>query len=197
MPIWKSRSSSELLATITSSPARSVTSTDRSNCPPATSTTPPGHSELPRPYHDFGLWHDPLEAGGRSFPRLGPDLRQPGLRQVRRGLWRQGIARRGDRGSVPVLQAAFARGGVHLVTVPIDYSENMRVLVDELKNRVPAPSAEHVMNIKAAVLNAMGAESPYAASKPLAIENSNSTRRGRARCWCGSKPRACATPTCR
>ena len=39
---------------------------------------------------------------------------------------------------VPTLEAAFAGGGVHLVTVPIDYSENMRVLVDELKNRVPA-----------------------------------------------------------
>ena len=28
---------------------------------------------------------------------------------------------------------ALAGGGVHLVTVPIDYSENMRVLVDELR----------------------------------------------------------------
>ena len=32
----------------------------------------------------------------------------------------------------PTLEAAFAAGGVHLVTVPIDYSENTRVLVDEL-----------------------------------------------------------------
>ena len=40
-------------------------------------------------------------------------------------------------------EAAFAGGGVQVVTVPIDYTENMRVLVDELKNRVPAaPSAE-------------------------------------------------------
>ena len=38
---------------------------------------------------------------------------------------------------VPTLETAFEEGGVHLVTVPIDYSENMRVLVDELKNRVP------------------------------------------------------------
>jgi acetolactate synthase-1/2/3 large subunit len=33
----------------------------------------------------------------------------------------------------PTLATAFAAGGVHLVTVPIDYSENMRVLVDELR----------------------------------------------------------------
>ena len=36
-------------------------------------------------------------------------------------------------GLVPALEAAFAGGGVHLVAVPVDYSENMRVLVDELR----------------------------------------------------------------
>ena len=36
-------------------------------------------------------------------------------------------------GLAPALEAAFAGGGVHLVNVPIDYSENMRVLVDELR----------------------------------------------------------------
>jgi acetolactate synthase-1/2/3 large subunit len=36
---------------------------------------------------------------------------------------------------VPTLQAAFEKGGVHLVAVPIDYSENTRVLVDELGGR--------------------------------------------------------------
>jgi len=38
---------------------------------------------------------------------------------------------------VPTLEAAFAGGGVHLVDVPIDYSENTRVLVEELRNRRP------------------------------------------------------------
>lgn len=38
---------------------------------------------------------------------------------------------------VPALEAAFTGGGVHLVVVPIDYSENQRVLVDELKQRLP------------------------------------------------------------
>ena len=36
-------------------------------------------------------------------------------------------------GLAPALEAAFAGGGMHLVTVPIDYSENMRVLVEELR----------------------------------------------------------------
>lgn len=43
-------------------------------------------------------------------------------------------------GLVPALEAAFKGGGVCLVTVPVDYSENTRVLVDELRNRVPAPA---------------------------------------------------------
>ncbi|WP_020180032.1 acetolactate synthase large subunit [Methylopila sp. M107] len=41
---------------------------------------------------------------------------------------------------IPTLESAFQTGGVHLVAVPIDYSENMRVLVEELRQRVPAPA---------------------------------------------------------
>ena len=37
---------------------------------------------------------------------------------------------------VPTMEKAFAAGGVHLVAVPIDYSENTRVLVDELGGRI-------------------------------------------------------------
>jgi acetolactate synthase I/II/III large subunit len=38
---------------------------------------------------------------------------------------------------VSTLDDAFKDGGVHLVTVPIDYVENTRVLVEELRGRVP------------------------------------------------------------
>ena len=38
------------------------------------------------------------------------------------------------------LQKAFEQGGVHLVVAPVDYSENKRVLVDELRDRVPTPA---------------------------------------------------------
>jgi acetolactate synthase-1/2/3 large subunit len=41
-----------------------------------------------------------------------------------------------------ILERAFSQGGVQLVIVPIDYSENTRVLVDELRERLPlAPCA--------------------------------------------------------
>ena len=37
-----------------------------------------------------------------------------------------------------MLEAAFAEGCVHLVVVPVDCSENMRVLVNELSPVVQA-----------------------------------------------------------
>jgi len=39
------------------------------------------------------------------------------------------------------LEAAFGGGGVHLVVVPVDYSENIRVLVDELRAAKPISDA--------------------------------------------------------
>ncbi|CDX41882.1 Thiamine pyrophosphate protein domain protein TPP-binding [Mesorhizobium sp. ORS 3359] len=41
----------------------------------------------------------------------------------------------------PALEQAFAAGGVNLVVVPIDYSENERVLVEELRHRLPWPAS--------------------------------------------------------
>jgi acetolactate synthase-1/2/3 large subunit len=41
-------------------------------------------------------------------------------------------------GLAPALETAFSAGGVHLVAVPVDYSENMRVLVDELRAQASA-----------------------------------------------------------
>ena len=37
---------------------------------------------------------------------------------------------------VPVLHEAFEAGGVHLVTAPVDYSDNLRIFVHELHNGV-------------------------------------------------------------
>jgi acetolactate synthase-1/2/3 large subunit len=43
---------------------------------------------------------------------------------------------------IPTLEQAFAEGGVQLVVVPIDYSENIRVLVDELRERRPVAAGD-------------------------------------------------------
>jgi acetolactate synthase I/II/III large subunit len=45
-------------------------------------------------------------------------------------------------GLAPALDAAFAGGGVHLVAVPVDYSENTRVLIDELREHA-SENAKH------------------------------------------------------
>ena len=37
---------------------------------------------------------------------------------------------------VPLLERCYTEGGVHLVEVPVDYSENKRVLIDELAERI-------------------------------------------------------------
>jgi len=41
-------------------------------------------------------------------------------------------------GLAPTLEAVFKGGGVHLVSAPVDYSENIRVLIEELRRAVPA-----------------------------------------------------------
>jgi acetolactate synthase I/II/III large subunit len=40
---------------------------------------------------------------------------------------------------IPALEQAFSAGGLHLIVVPIDYSENKRVLVDELRSMQDNP----------------------------------------------------------
>ncbi len=36
---------------------------------------------------------------------------------------------------VPTINAAFEAGGVHLIDLPVDYSENQKVLIDELAEK--------------------------------------------------------------
>jgi acetolactate synthase I/II/III large subunit len=36
----------------------------------------------------------------------------------------------------PMLEAAFAKGGLHLITLPVDYSENIRLLVGSKRPQV-------------------------------------------------------------
>ena len=47
-------------------------------------------------------------------------------------------------GLVPALGAAFREGGVHLIAAPIDYTENIKVLIDELRNAALDSQAERL-----------------------------------------------------
>jgi acetolactate synthase-1/2/3 large subunit len=73
-----------------------------------------------------------------KYPDFGMTFNNPDFAK-----YAQAYGAKGTRVNVinelrPALENAFVEGGVHLVTTPIDYSENARVLVDELRMRLPA-----------------------------------------------------------
>ncbi len=68
-----------------------------------------------------------------GFPDFGLTFGDPDFVAYARAYGAKGSRVDTADGLAPALEAAFAEGGVHLVVVPIDYSENVRVLVDELK----------------------------------------------------------------
>jgi acetolactate synthase-1/2/3 large subunit len=86
--------------------------------------------------HAYGMirWKQAVD----HFPDFGMTFRNPDFEQYARAYGASGtrVHEIGElRGT---LEQAFADGGVQLIVVPIDYSENTRVLVDELRDRLPA-----------------------------------------------------------
>ena len=83
--------------------------------------------------HGYGMIRWKQQAEG--FADFGLAFKNPDFVQYARAYGANGRRIRATEDLVPILEAAFRRGGVHLVVVPIDYSENQRVLIDELKSR--------------------------------------------------------------
>src|SRR5215208_1059765 len=72
-----------------------------------------------------------------KFPDWGLTFGNPDFVKYAESYGAKGTRVTATEDLVPALEAAFRWGGVHLVVVPIDYSENTRVLVEELGNKVP------------------------------------------------------------
>ncbi|MEJ8570728.1 acetolactate synthase large subunit [Microbaculum marinum] len=72
-----------------------------------------------------------------GFPDFGMRFKNPDFVRYAEAYGAQGSRVGAAEDLVPTLETAFEGGGVHLVEVPVDYSENTRVLVDELHNRTP------------------------------------------------------------
>ena len=72
------------------------------------------------------------------FPDFGMSFGNPDFVAYARAYGAKGSRVESADGLVDALEAAFAGGGVHLVAVPVDYLENMRVLVEELRSHQPA-----------------------------------------------------------
>ena len=68
-----------------------------------------------------------------GFPDFGMTFGNPDFIAYARAHGAEGRAVESADGLAPALEAAFREGGVHLVVTPVDYSENRRVLVDELQ----------------------------------------------------------------
>jgi acetolactate synthase-1/2/3 large subunit len=71
-----------------------------------------------------------------DFPDYGMTFNNPDFVRYAEAYGAKGHRVEAVDNLVPTLDRAFSAGGVHLVAVPIDYSENTRVLVQELRAKV-------------------------------------------------------------
>ncbi len=71
-----------------------------------------------------------------GFEDWGLEFKNPDFVQYARSYGATGHRVERTEDLVPTFQQAFAAGGVHLIDVPVDYSENQRVLIDELAEKV-------------------------------------------------------------
>jgi acetolactate synthase I/II/III large subunit len=79
----------------------------------------------------FGMIRWKQAADG--FPDFGMTFGNPDFVTYARAYHMKGSRVETADGLAPVLEAAFTGGGVHVVSVPVDYAENSRVLIDELQ----------------------------------------------------------------
>jgi acetolactate synthase-1/2/3 large subunit len=71
--------------------------------------------------------------GVDGFPDYGMTFGNPDFVAYAHAYGAKGSRVEHADGLSAALETAFAEGGVHIVAVPVDYSENMRVLVEELR----------------------------------------------------------------
>ncbi len=76
-----------------------------------------------------------------GFPDFGLTFGDPDFVAYAKAYGAKGSRVENADGLAPTLEAAFTGGGVHLVVAPVDYSENKRVLVDELRASAGAKAA--------------------------------------------------------
>ena len=86
--------------------------------------------------HAYGMirWKQEVDA----FPDFGLEFGNPDFVAYAKSYGARGSRVRNASELSTMLEAAFEEGGVHLVVAPVDYSENMRVLVNELPQVVQA-----------------------------------------------------------
>ncbi|MEG9435150.1 acetolactate synthase large subunit [Edaphobacter sp. HDX4] len=81
----------------------------------------------------YGMIRWKQEAEG--FADFGLSFENPDFVQYAESYGAKGTRVTATDDLAPILEGAFQSGGVHLIAVPVDYSENKRVLNDELKRK--------------------------------------------------------------
>lgn len=72
---------------------------------------------------------------GMDFPDFGLDFQNPDFVKYAECYGAKGVRITETGQLTNALKNSFAEGGVHLIEVPIDYSENEKVFLQELKNK--------------------------------------------------------------
>ncbi|MDA1000089.1 MAG: acetolactate synthase large subunit [bacterium] len=72
---------------------------------------------------------------GMGFPDFGLDYGNPDFVRYAESYGASGHRVESAESLAPTLKGCLDAGGVHLVEVPVDYSENERVLIDELRSK--------------------------------------------------------------
>ncbi len=70
---------------------------------------------------------------GMGLPDFGLEFGNPDFVMYANSYGAHGHRVKSTEMTVPLLEKCYTKGGVHLVEIPVDYSENQKVLVDELQ----------------------------------------------------------------
>ena len=73
---------------------------------------------------------------GMGYDDFGLEFNNPDFVKYAESYGLKGHRVESTEAFVPLLKSCFKEGGVHLVDLPVDYSENTKVLIDELKDKV-------------------------------------------------------------
>lgn len=73
---------------------------------------------------------------GMGFEDYGLEFNNPDFVKYADSYGAKGHRVESTESFVPLVERCFEEGGVHLIDLPVDYSENTKVLIDELKEKV-------------------------------------------------------------
>jgi acetolactate synthase-1/2/3 large subunit len=84
-------------------------------------------------FNDSGYGMIKWKQAGQDLPNFALDFNNPDFVKYAQSYGAFGHRIESTNSLVPTMQNAFKQGGVHLIDIPIDYSQNTKTLKDDLK----------------------------------------------------------------